>query len=408
MKPGNRRGPARFLEPETFSRVEAVVSAEALSANYDAIRARVPGLSLLPMIKANAYGHGGAWAARVLAQKPDLYAFGVATLEEGAEAREALGPRGRRTRILVFAGVAPWSEEKGQYCEAHALAPVISTDEDWRAFERGGWPARLSYELKFNTGMNRLGLSTRLAPQLARSLAHRPGEEQPSGILTHLAVGENPDARLSRDQLERFTAIRSELAPVFPAAHFHFANSAGIWNARHWRLSELSDVVRPGLSLYGVPPWPGAPERGLAPVLTLRALVVDVHRLKSGDTVGYGARFTAPKAETTHVAMLALGYGDGLHRRLSGGLAGDGAPGGFAWLGGRERRFLGAISMDLAAIECDAGTKPGEWAELLGPRVDHWAQAKAAGTIPYELLTSIAPRVKRLLTTSGGGPRGDF
>lgn len=375
------------------ARVVAEFNAKALRQNYLAIQEQVPGQALLPMVKANGYGHGAAWVARQLLDRPNLYGFGVATLGEGAELRDALGAAGRRARIFVFSGVGPWTDEKGRYCEQHHLAPVLSSLEDWNAFLKGGWPGKLAYELKFNTGMNRLGIPMSAVSRVAKDLAGLKGEAHPGGILSHLAIGEDPDCSLSRQQREKFVSLKSELAPRAPSAQFHLAASTAIWNQKTWGLAGLTDVVRPGLSLYGVTPWAGAPERGVAPVLTLRASVTTVHRLKPGESTGYGARFQVKGTETVPVAILGAGYGDGIPRQLSGK---ENRGGGYVWLGGREERVLGTISMDLCAVSAGAAIKPGDWAEILGPRVDIWAQAKAADTIPYELLTSVAARVQRI------------
>lgn len=385
----SRRSQERAAEAQSAlpPRAELELDSRALLGNYAAIRALVPEQAILPMVKADGYGHGMEWVARQLHAQPDLYGFGVATLEEGAELRSALGMRARRTRIIVFSGCAPWTEAKGQFCEQHGLTPVVAGDADWHAFARGGWPGRIPYELKFNTGMNRLGMSPGLARTIARALQGKPAEAHPHGIFTHFAMSETPDSRLCQQQLERFIAIKSELAGAFPAAQFHLANSGGIWNAKRFGLKGLTDVVRPGLALYGIAPWADAPARGLEPVMTFRAAVVAVHALKPGESIGYGATYTAPKSEPVFAATLSAGYADGIPRALGNQ--------GYAWSQGRSSRFLGMVSMDLCAVGAFANTRVGERVELLGPHVDPWAQARAAGTIPYELLTSWSARVQR-------------
>jgi alanine racemase len=385
------RGPDAGSELPPRACIE--LDSRALVNNFKAIRALVPDQAVLPMVKANAYGHGMEWAASQLTGFGNLYGLGVASLEEGAELRASLGVRGRKIRVIVFSGAAGWTETKGQYCERHGLTPVIASDADWHAFAARGWPGRLAYELKFNTGMNRLGLSPSMARQVAQKLRDKPVEQQPQGVLTHLAMSERPDARLTQQQIERFAAIKAELEPAFPSASFHLANSGAIWNAKRLGLSGpkggLTDVVRPGLALYGVPPWDGAPLRGLEPVMTYTAQVIAVHALKAGESLGYGGTFSVPgkAAEPVQVAILSAGYGDGVHRMLSNQ--------GHGWLGGRETRFLGMVSMDLCAVGAFASTRVGDRVELFGPHVDPWAQARAAGTIPYELLTSVTARVQR-------------
>jgi alanine racemase len=115
--------------------------------------------------------------------------------------------------------------------------------------------------------------------------------------------------------------------------------------------------------------------------------VVAIHELKSGDSIGYGGTYRVEGRKSVYAAILGAGYADGVKRSLSNQ--------GHAWLSGKPTRFLGIVSMDLCAVECWPSTQVGEIVELLGPHVDIWAQAKAAGTIPYELFTSITDRVKR-------------
>jgi alanine racemase len=323
---------------------------------------------------------------------PALYGFGLATLGEAKELRQELGPAGKRVRLIVFSGATPWSDEKGQFCEKYGITPVIATDADWQAFFKGGWAARLPYELKFNTGLNRLGMSLNFGPTVVRTLKNRPAIEHPAGVFSHLVMSETPDSKISLSQLDKFVWLKRELGQALPSTQFHLGNSAAIWNHKLWGLRDLTDVVRPGLALYGIPPWKGAPARGLRPVLTLEAEVVHRHRLKAGESVGYGATFkvsgSGKGSETVQVATIAAGYADGISRMLSSR--------GFVWLRGRKMRILGRVSMDLCAVECPVETQVGDWAEFLGPDIDPWEQAEAAGTIPYELLTSISSRVQRI------------
>jgi alanine racemase len=376
------------------TRVVARVSAAALLSNYDAIQAQVPGLSILPMIKADAYGHGASWVARILARSPGLYGFGVATLEEGLEVRKALDTLKQKARVVVISGATPFTIAQGQFCEKYFLTATITREEDWALFFREGFAQRIPYELKFNTGMNRLGMQPGFAKQIAKTLKDRPRVEHPSGVLSHFAAGENPADKLTQAQLQAFREIRSDLSSALPSTHFHLANSSGIWNAKDLDLKNLTDVVRPGLSLYGVPPWKGAPARGLQPVMTLQAPVIATHRLKAGDRVGYGGTFRVE--EPTYIAILAMGYADGLRRNLGG----VGKPAGHVLLNGVVQPLIGIVSMDMCAVSSTQKTKVGDWAQILGPGIDPWLQASEAGTVPYEMFTGISARVPR---ESGNG-----
>ena len=374
-------------EPEWRSRIMALLSAQALRRNYEAIQALVPEQAILPMVKANAYGHGASWASRILIGMPGLYALGVATLEEGRELRLELGAAAKSVRIMIFSGTVPWSEEKGQFCEKFSLTPVIASDSDWQSFFKNGWPDKISYELKFNTGMNRLGISPGLSKSISRNLKEKPAEWHPHGVFTHFAIAEDPTHKLTKAQRASFVEVRKDFANACPSTHFHAANSAGIWNAKLLGLDGLTDLVRPGLSLYGVTPWAGAPLRGLQSVMTLQARVIQTRLLKRGESMGYGAAYVATESDQW-TAIISAGYADGLMRSWTNR--------GFVSLDLKEERFLGIVSMDLSGISCTSQTRVGDWAQILGPQVDIWAQAKAAGTIPYELLTSVGSRVQRI------------
>ena len=372
-------------EIELPPRVTARVSAKALKNNYLAIHAQAAERGMIPMLKADAYGHGMLWAARELVQMQNLYAFGVATLEEGKALRDGLGLRSRKVRIIVFSGATPFNDEVGQFCEAFNLTPVIASEDDWTRFVNGKWPGRIPYELKFNTGMNRLGVSFSQVNRFRDLLAKLEPEARPEGIFTHLATAENPDHTLTQTQLEKFRKVRAELGPVCPGALFHFANSAAIWTGKHYDLEGLSDLVRPGISLYGIPPWKGAPQKNLSPVLTLESRIIRVNSLKAGESVGYGATYRTDAPQT--IGIVPAGYGDGVPRSLG--------KGGKVRVGDRIEKILGIVSMDLMAISVAPSTQVGERVEIFGPGVSVADQAAVAGTIPYELLTSITARVSR-------------
>ena len=352
--------------------------------NLTLLQKAVPTQEILPMLKADAYGHDANWVARViLKSKKPVYGLGVATIEEGVRLRQNLGALGRKTPVIVFSGVSPWTEAKGQLCERFGMVPVLATWDDARLFLSSNWPKRIGYEIKFNTGMNRLGLPIETVPLIKKSLNTSPLllKNPPRGILSHLANAETPDSPISRAQMERFTYLVGELRPTLMGACFHLGNSAAIWNQKKWRLKELTGTVRPGLSLYGVRPWAQASANGLKPVMQVESFLVSVQTLSPGECVGYGATYVVPKNQPTPVGILSAGYADGIHRILSNQ--------GPVWTKNGTGRFVGRISMDLAAISCSPKSRVGDKVELLGPHLDIWDQARLAGTAPYELLTSI-------------------
>ncbi|MEK7689822.1 MAG: alanine racemase [Bdellovibrionota bacterium] len=369
-------------------RVVMDLNPASLLSNFRALRTQVgPGCGLLAMVKANAYGHGMEWCAAILAQEPGLAGFGVATLQEGISLRASV----KEAKILVFSGASGFTDEIGRVCERYALTPVLADLDDWNRFLAGGWPARLPYHLKFNTGMNRLGIDLSDAPTVRRELAVRfrdHARSRPSGILTHLAASEDPTSALTRKQMEGFRHLRSEFGAVAPEAVFHFANSGAIWNSRALKVASLSGWVRPGLSLYGVVPWAQAPERGLRPVMTVRSRILQLRLLQAGQRVGYGGRFRVGQKPVggTEVATLAFGYGDGLPQS-----------GFFLTETGKRLPLVGRVSMDLAAVEVPRTLKlkVGDWLQYLGAGVPAWDQALRAGKIPYELFTALTVRVVR-------------
>lgn len=392
-----KRGREDRLEvPSPRRRIHAELWASALVGNYRAIaeQAKAQGrdsLFLLPMIKADAYGHGAAWVARQLLGQEHLLGFGVATLEEGVALRAQLGTENRALRISVFSGCTPWDDAKADLCAAYALTAVLTREEDWRLFLSRKHFERVEYELFFNTGMNRLGIPLSLAREVSKKSQALKADERPVGIVSHLAQAEDPSSRLSQLQLSNWRALSGELKGGLSRALFHLGNSAAIWNAKHWGLHETTDVVRPGLALYGIPPWAGAPLKGLKPVMRVRAPVVQVHRLKPGESIGYGGTYTVKGTEPVSVAIIDAGYADGVHRFLGQGR------GYAAWPATNQvTRFVGVVSMDLIGVHCSPTTQAGEWVEFWGPALDPWTQAQAAGTIPYEMMTGLSARVPRV------------
>lgn len=370
----------------------ARLSASCLVQNYRIIQSLVPSQRLLPMLKANAYGHGAEWVARQLVALPksNLYGFGLATLDEGVQLRTQERQLDS-TALLIFSGATPWSEDIGNLCVRYQLTPVLFSETDWKSFFEGQWFKKLPYELLFNTGMNRLGLSIDFASVILANMSSELSKYHPKGVFSHFAMSETPSSSLTQKQLKNFSKIKDSFQTFFPGTIFHLANSGGIWNHSSFQWESFTGAVRLGLGLYGIVPWSGAPSFGLNPVLNFEAKVIAKHLLQEGDQIGYGGIFQVKKDTTVTAAIIGAGYADGVLRRLSSGEVSGGV-----WLDGKWSRFLGAISMDLCAVECSPTTEVGGWAQFLGPSIDPWKQAQAAGTIPYELLTAISSRVKRV------------
>jgi len=342
----------------------AEIDLGALSHNLAVVRDHAGEAKVFGVIKADAYGHGlGPVARRLVDAGADGLA--VALVEEGLELREA----GVEAPILVLNGL--YGDGYDAVVEAR-LTPCVYDDADAAAFAARGAGAHL----KVDTGMTRLGV---------RDLEHfldRHPRLRVDGLMTHLADAEE-DPEATDAQLDAFDAA---IAAVRARGHdpvCHAANSAGTLlrpRSRH-------DLVRAGVALYGVRPAPDSP-LDLRPVMRLVAPVARVADVEPGTAVGYGRTWTA--ARPSRIATVALGYGDGYHRALSNV--------GHAVIGGVRCPLAGRVSMDLIGVDVtDApAVARGDEAELIGPALRAEEVAAAAGTIAYEVLSAVSPRVPRI------------
>ncbi len=341
------------------------VDLDALAANYAFLKSQAGGAEVAGMLKANAYGLGGAHVAARLWEcgARSFFTAGIG----GAEAIRALiGPD---AEIYVLDGCRPGDAER---LLRSKLTPVINSIEQaaaWKAARPRGRAA-----LHVDTGMNRLGVR----PEEAQALA-RLGLDV-SLVMSHLACADEPSNPMNRRQLERFAEVR----PLFPDARASFANSGGIFLGEEYAF----DMVRPGIALYGGGPE-GRPDPRIAPVSTLEAEILQVRDVPAGESVGYSASFVAERA--MRVATVGIGYADGVLR--------SNQPRGCAWFDGGLRRMLGRISMDTLAVDVSdcPGARPGQFVELFGKNLPVDDAAAAAGTISYELLTSVGSRVERVV-----------
>jgi alanine racemase len=355
--------------------VQLTVRLKSLAANYREAMARAKPALVAPVVKADAYGLGMGEIARAL-NKAGADTFFVSRLEEGIALRVLL----RNARIFVLDGVARGTASA---LAGHGLIPVLnSLDEiaDWSALAAAR-RTRLDTALHIDTGMNRSGLSREDVACLASQPRETLARIAPVLAMSHLACADEPQHALNRTQLERFRAALAQL----PEAAASLAASAGIELGRDYHF----DMVRPGLGLYGGNPIPSR-ANPYRTVVRLTSRVLQVRRLARGETVGYGATFTARRASV--LATVAVGYGDGLIRAGS-------AKGG-AILGGVSVPFAGRISMDLVALDVTdvpaAACVRGADVEFLGDAIPLDQVAAAAGTISHEVLTSITPRARRV------------
>jgi alanine racemase len=316
--------------------------------------------------------------------------LGVALVEEGAVLRKA----GIQAPILLLSQPRP--ADVGavvRYDLRVCVHSVTSADLLAAAAREQGKVVRV--HLKIDTGMHRVGVAPADALEVAREIEGRP-ELELEGVFTHCAVADEPDNPFTDVQLDRFEAVVDELADagISPALR-HAANSATAIVHPRGRY----DLVRAGISVYGIAPAPGlAAELGLRPAMSLRAEVSMVKRVGEGEGISYGLRHRTDR-ETT-VATVPIGYADGVPRRL--GLAG-----GCLLVGGRRRPILGVVTMDQLMVDCgDDPVEVGDEVVLIGRQGDEEVTAEEwAGlldTIAYEIVCGIGPRVPRFYR--GAGP----
>ena len=349
--------------------IRAVIDGAAMRHNVEVIRARAPGARVMAVVKANAYGHGLVQTALALA---GVDAFAVARLEEGVRLRE----RGVRAPIVLLEGV--FTREQLREASRFELELVVHDQLQVELLAAEPDTHRQALWVKIDTGMNRLGFRPEAFPaahERLRSLRPSPREIR---LMTHLAAADEADGRMTRAQLERFAAATRGIP-----GERSIANSAGIFGT----VPVGGQWVRPGLALYGASPLPQrtAAELGLRPAMRLETSVIAVRHVPRGETVGYGAAWRAER--DARIAIVAAGYGDGVPRSLP-----NGTP---VLLAGRRVPLVGRVSMDMIAVDVSAldavgvGTPVVLWGEE--PPVE--TLARAAGTIPYELLCAVSQRV---------------
>jgi alanine racemase len=360
--------------------------------------------ALCAVVKADAYGHGAPAAARA-AVAGGAARLAVALVDEGVELREAgipepvlllSEPPPEAAGAVVAAGLTPTVASIGSVAGLAAAATALG--------------AVLPVHVKVDTGMHRVGADPAEAAALAAAVAAEPALVL-EGLWTHLAVadGESAEDRAyTAAQLDRFDAVVSGLAAAgHRPAILHAANSAG---AIAWPRSRY-DMVRSGIALYGHLPSPALADAfaaatggaSLRPTLALRARVTAVRRLDAGERPSYGRLRPLPVASV--VATVPIGYADGVPRALFDA--------GFEVLiGGRRCPLAGMVTMDQIVVDCgpDASVAPGDEVTLLGRQgseeitVAEWAGR--LGTIGYEVLCGIGPRVPRVVVSGTGGEQG--
>jgi alanine racemase len=397
----------------------AVVDLDAIRDNVRTLRATAPTAQVMAVVKADAYGHGLAPAARAALAGGATW-LGAAQSTEALAVRAAVGP-GPRVLTWLYAPGAPFADLAREDVDV-AVAAAWALDEVADGARAAGRTARV--HLKVDTGLGRNGIMPEDLPAVLDRAAALQAEGALAvvGVMSHFAIADEPDDPSVKMQTHAFEeAIRTVEAAGMSLEVRHIANSA----ATLTNPSAHYDLVRPGIAVYGLSPVPqlGAPgDYGLRPAMTLEARLATVKRVPAGHGVSYGHLYTT--SQDTVLGVIPVGYGDGIPRHASGGSLGPGGP---VLVGGgvddvaapgtglgtaRVLRVVGRVCMDQIVIDLGpyASEQAGDVVTLFGasdglhragaPNAEDWAQA--AGTISYEIVTRLGARVPRVYAGTAG------
>ena len=365
----------------------AVVSRACIAANYRAVRAAVgPDVEVLGVVKADAYGHGAVEVSRVLEAEGARW-LAVSSVDEGAVLRSA----GIAARVLVMGGFLPSEcdalDEFRLTPAVHSLGEIACLG---KAAARTGRP--VPYHLKIDTGLCRLGTRAGVA-EILETVAATPLARL-EGLMTHFASAADYTSPQTEDQCAVFETVCAGFAAArIRVPHLHMASSNAV---AYGRRDSFRTMVRPGHAIYGYisPARGSAPACNLdvTPALTWKAKILLTKELPEGALVGYGGSYRTPRA--MRVGVLSVGYADGMFHRLSNR--------GKVIAGGKLVPILGTVAMDLTTIDLTQAPHLGRGDEvtLLGSEgetsLDAQQIARSAGTISYNILSSISARVRRV------------
>lgn len=370
------------------------VSEERLAANYRVLMAAAGvATDVMAVVKANAYGHGAERCAVTLAQAGARW-FGVADANEGGRVRGALNAAGfGHAKILMMCGMM--HEDVGTIKE-HRLTPVLWTSEHIKWLRGAGVAAHVEVD----TGMGRQGVKPGVALDTLLDAMAAAGIGQ-DGMMTHFSAAEVAGSEKTREQHRRFAATVAQVQAkgmtpkwVHAGSSSSLDNPAGVaaWLVDLAQSAGARAMVRCGIALYGyclpIEGEGAEPKirRALQPVMTWKTRIIDVRDVAGGETLGYNALFTAPTP--MRVALLPVGYADGLRRSLS---STDRKPGGWVMIRGQRANILGRISMNLTTVDVTAieGVQVGDEVVVLGDGATADDHAHLAGTISYEILCGV-------------------
>ena len=363
----------------------AEINLEALRFNLHSITSHLPsGVKMMAVVKADGYGHGVEQIARCL-EAAGAEDFGVAIAEEGVRLRE-IGITGN---ILVFGGCYPGQED---LFFTHSLVPTVYELSSLKALsdlsEIKG--SQFPYHLKIDTGMGRLGIGPDDIEVFLEKARSYKGMKL-RGVFSHLSSADEADLTYTRQQVSKFEKVLNEVELLNNDQVIrHVANSAGtLLHKGHW-----FDMVRAGLSLYGINPGNAKTPVALQPVMSFKTRVGFIKNVSAGTALGYNRTFKTKRDSI--IATLPVGYADGLNRLLSNR--------GQVIINGNYAPIVGAVAMDSILVDITEVpvVKSGDEVVLIGEqgnlKISVWDVAKWSSTIPYEVLCGITPRVPRFYT----------
>jgi alanine racemase len=353
-----------------------------LRHNLHLIRHDLPrAVKLLAVVKDEAYGHGALDVARI-ALEEGAWGFGLSTLEEATHLRDA-----GITAPLLLLGER--QEAELEWCVAHNLTVCINEPHNVRALARlaASFEKRVPVHLKINTGMSRYGVRWDEAlPLIEQILAEKSLVLE--GAMTHFAMSDETDKTFANLQFTRFSNVLRELEQAnIPLKLRHCCNSGGFLDLPHAHL----DMVRVGILMHGV--FPSTVCRriaGIEPVMSVKARIAAIQKLKPGDVVGYGMRYTA--ASERRIAVLPIGYGDGFPRVRNDGCA---------LIHGRRAPLVGGVAMDAITVDITDIPQAQMWDEAVimgrqgGEEITVRDVARLKNTVTYDVLTNWRLRLRR-------------
>jgi alanine racemase len=358
----------------------AEISLAAIAHNLESVQKIVKNRSIIAVVKADAYGHGAAAVSKKLLEK-GVSCLAVAFTGEARELRES----GITSPILVLFD----HDNMSDYFDLDLLPVISSVGTASRLSEEARRRERvIKIHVKIDTGMGRLGLCGIDVMQHILRIADMPGVEI-TGLMSHFSEADLADGSYAETQLERFNVIRWELAKrVGRPVTAHLANSAAVMTFE----KAYFDAVRPGLMLYGYSPFLNDSPADLIPAMTVKARILDIRNVPTGTPISYGRTFVTQRE--SRIGVMAMGYADGFNRLFSNNA--------YVLVRGHRATVAGRVCMDLTMVDLTdvRGAEKNDEAVIIGKQGDQAITAddlaRRAGTISYEILTSLGSRSRKV------------